>query len=242
MAAFTGQVAVVTGASSGIGKAIALNLAMEGAIVCLIGRSLPPLENVKKEVESVSERLIPCKADLEKDQDIRNLVTYLNQSFEGIDILVHSAGIISLGDIGTASVDDYDRQFRVNVRAPYFLTQALLPMIRARKGQVVFINSSLGLHAKAHLAGYSASKHALKAVADALRDEANDEGLRVISIYPGRTATRMQSEILRTEGIHQVPETLMKPEDVAKVVLDALRLDRRAEITDIQVRPARKWN
>ena len=240
MSFFKGQVAVVTGASSGIGRAIALNLALEGAVVCLIGRNPASLEALGRGAEKVKEWLIPCKADLENDQDILSLAARLRRAFDGMDILVHCAGMIAFGEIGVVSIDDFDRQYRVNVRAPYFLTQVLLPMIRARKGQVVFMNSSAGILAKAGAAGYSASKHALKAVADALRDEVKNEGLRVVSVYPGRTATRMQADISRAEGSLYFPETLMQPEDIAKVVLDALRLDRNAEITDITMRPALK--
>ena len=240
MSSHTGRIAVVTGAGSGIGKAIALKLAMDGVIVGMIDKSLSSLEAVSRDVEGIMNNLMPFRADLEKDQDIQILVTDLSRAFEGIDILVHSAGVISLGDIATASVDDLDLQYRINVRAPYVLTQALLPMLRARKGQVVFINSSSGLRARAGSAGYSASKHALKAVADALRDEVNPEGLRVVSVYPGRTATPMQSEIFKTTGVPYVPELLLQPEDVAQVILDALRSNRTAEITDIHVRPAIK--
>jgi NAD(P)-dependent dehydrogenase (short-subunit alcohol dehydrogenase family) len=240
MAFFKGQVAVVTGASRGIGKAIALDLALDGAIVCIVGRNLASLEAVGEEAGTVRDWLIPCRADLENDQDILSLAAGLKRAFDGLDVLVHCAGMVVLGEIDMASVDDFDRQYKVNVRAPYFLTQVLLPLVRARKGQVVFVNSSAGIRAKAGAAGYSASKHALKAVADALRDEVKKDGLRVISVYPGRTATRMQAEISRAEGILYFPESLMQPGDIAKVVLDALRLDRNAEITDITVRPAMK--
>lgn len=240
MAFFKGQVAVVTGASRGIGRAIALDLALEGAVVCVVGRNLASLEAVGKGAAMVKEWLIPCQADLENDQDILSLAASLKRAFDGLDMLVHCAGMIALGEIGKASIDDFDRQYRVNVRAPYFLTQVLLPLIRARKGQVVFVNSSAGILAKAGAAAYSASKHALKAVADALREEVKHEGLRVISVYPGRTATRMQAEVSGAEGVPYFPESLMQPEDIAKVVLDALRLDRNAEITDITVRPALK--
>ncbi len=240
MAFFKGQVAVVTGASSGIGRAIALDLALEGAVVCIVGRNLAALEAVGKGAPMVKEWLIPCRADLENDQDMLSLAASLRRAFDGLDILVHCAGMIALGEIGAVSIDDFDRQYRVNVRAPYFLTQVLLPMMRVRKGQVVFMNSSAGILAKAGAAGYSASKHALKAVADALRDEIKNEGLRVVSVYPGRTATRMQEEVSGAEGVLYFPESLMQPEDIARVVLDALRLDRNAEITDITVRPALK--
>jgi NADP-dependent 3-hydroxy acid dehydrogenase YdfG len=242
MSIFEGQIAVVTGAGSGIGKCIAWNLALEGAVVWLIDKNLASLELFKKEAEGAGDRLVPFYADLEKDQDIRNIGSSLSKVGNGIDILVHSAGVISIGEVDAASVEDFDRQYRINVRAPYYLTQVLLPLIRVRKGQLVFINSSSGLHSKAGTAAYAASKHALKAVADALREEVNREGLRVLSIYPGRTATPMQAKVFRMEGLPYVPENLLQPEDVARIVVDALRIDRTAEITDLNVRPAKKWD
>lgn len=237
---FEGRISVVTGASRGIGRAIALDLAREGSSVYVIGRNKESLEALGSGTEPVKEMINPCQADLENDLEIQSLASRLKRAFNGLDILVHCAGQIAFGDIGSASIDDFDRQYRINVRAPYLITQALLPMIQARKGQIVFVNSSAGILAKAGMAGYSASKHALKAVADALRDEVKEDGLRVISVYPGRTATLMQAEISKAERIRYVPESLMQPEDVAKVVLDALRLDRKAEITDISLRPALK--
>jgi NADP-dependent 3-hydroxy acid dehydrogenase YdfG len=130
-----------------------------------------------------------------------------------------------------------DRQYRINVRAPYMLTQALLPMLKSRRGQIVFINSSAGLNARANVSQYAATKHALKAVADSLREEINAEGLRVLSVYPGRTATPMQADVHTMEGRAYRPDRLMQPEDVAAVVINALSLPSSAEVTDIHVRP-----
>ena len=240
MSSLTGRIAIVTGAGSGIGKAVAFKLAKDGAVVGVVDKDLPSLEAVSKKAGGRGEMLLPFNVDLGNDPDVRRLVIELNQRFDGLDVLVHSAGVISLGDISTASIDEFDLQYRVNVRAAYLLTQALLPLIRTRRGQVVFINSSSGIRANAGTAGYSASKHALKAVADALRDEVNHEGIRVTCVYPGRTATPMQSEIFKNAGVPYVPEVLLQPEDVAEVVLDVLRLSRTAEVTDIHVRPAIK--
>ena len=236
------QVAAVTGASSGIGRAIALSLEASGATVCLIGRHRRSLEEVRNSVGGIRrrKRFIIYEADLENDQELRRLATRLSSDHDRLDVLVHSAGLILPGTMEMVRIEDFDRQFRVNVRAPYYLSQALLPALRAQRGQVVFINSSAGLQAKAGIAGYSASKHALKAVADALRDEVGGEGIRVLSVFPGRTNTRMQAEISGAEGFAPAPEGLMPPEDVAEVVLDVLKLNRKAEVTDIHIRPAEK--
>ncbi|MBW4502033.1 MAG: SDR family oxidoreductase [Scytonema hyalinum WJT4-NPBG1] len=236
MTVFKEQVAVVTGASSGIGKAIALGLAAQGAKLCLLGRKLDTLLAITKSVET-SPQVVSYQVDLTLDEDIQKLKSHLVEDFGQIDLLIHSAGIISLGEMKTAPVEDLDLQYRTNVRAPYALTQALLPMLIPRQGQIVFINSSAGLTAKAGAGQYAATKFALKAIADSLRAEVNALGLRVLSVYPGRTASPMQAAIYKMEGKAYNPERLLQPEDVAACVINALSLPRTAEVTNIQVRP-----
>lgn len=191
MVSFKDQIAVITGASSGIGKSIALGLAAEGAKLCLLGRKLETLETVAEIAQKTAPRVLYYQVDLTIDEDIHRLTDSLQGDFGYIDLLVHSAGVISLGLLESAPVEDFDWQYRTNVRAPYVLTQALLPMLRLRRGQIVFINSSAGLNASANVGQYAATKHALKAIADSLRQEINAEGLRVLSVYPGRTASPM---------------------------------------------------
>jgi len=234
---FESRIAVVTGASSGIGRAIALALAEHGATLCLVGRDLEKLEMVASIARTNAPQVRCVQADLTLDKDIRELVVQLERDFGGLDILIHSAGFISLSPIKAASLEDFDKHFQTNVRGPYALTQALLPMLRVRRGQIVFINSSAGLNARANVGQYAASKHALKAVADSLREEVNPDGVRVMSVYPGRTATPMQAAVHKMEDREYQPEHLMQPEDVATMLVSALSLPRSAEVTDIMVRP-----
>jgi NADP-dependent 3-hydroxy acid dehydrogenase YdfG len=240
MTLFTDQVAVVTGASSGIGKAIALGLGAQGARLCLVGRQLETLEAVAATAPTSPRRIECYRADLTQHNDIRELVRYLKRDFRYVDVLVHSAGVLSLNRLDSGSVKEFDWQYRTNVRAPYALTQALLPMLRVRQGQVVFINSSLGLNARANTGQYAATKHALKAIADSLRDEVNTDGLRVLSVFLGRTATPMQEAVHKMEGRPYHPERLMQPDDVAAVVIHALGVPRSVEVTDIHIRPLQK--
>lgn len=185
-------------------------------------------------------RVLCYQADLALDDDIQKVTVCLQQDCGGIDMLVHSAGVISLGWLEVTPVEDFDWHYRINVRAPYTLTQALLPMLKPRRGQIVFVNSSVGLNARANVGQYAATKHALKALADSLREEVNPAGLRVLSVYLGRTASPMQATVHQMEGKAYHPEHLMQPEDVASVVLNALSLPRSAEVTDISIRPLRK--
>ncbi len=233
---FSDQFAVITGASSGIGRAIALGLAAQGAKLCLVGRKLETLETVAQRIRNGT-----CyRADLTLDADISALTKHLQHEFGHIDLLVHSAGVISLGRLESAPVEELDWQYRTNVRAPYALTQALLPMLKLRRGQIVFINSSAGVSASANVGQYCATKFALRAIADSLRQEINADGVRVLSVYPGRTAGLMQELVHKMEGKAYHPERLMQPEDVAAMVIQALSLPRSAEVTEIFVRPMSK--
>ena len=232
-----GQIAVITGASSGVGKAIAVSLAKEGASLCLVGRKLATLEAVAESVRGSAPQVRNYQADLAVDADIQQLAVHLNRDMGHIDILVHSAGVISIGKLENAPIQDFDWQYRVNVRGPYLLTQTLLPLIKGCRGQIVFINSSQGLSAKGNVGPYAATKHALKAIADSLREEVNSEGVRVLSMFLGRTATPMQTAVCQMEGRAYHPELLLQPEDIAAMVINILTLPRTAEVTEISIRP-----
>lgn len=234
------QIAVITGASSGIGKAIALELAEQGVEICLVGRNLTTLKAVEESARLLSPSIKSYKADLTIDNDIDKLKTHLQQNIGHVDILIHSAGIFSMGMLEYTSVEDFDKQYKINVRAPYLLTQTLLPMIKSCHGQIVFINSSAGFRTKACLSQYSATKHALKAIADTLRHEVNDYGIRILSIYPGRTASPMQAIVHEMEGKVYHPEYFIQTDDVANVIISMLAMPRSVEITDVNIRPLKK--
>ena len=239
-ATFAGQRAVVTGASSGIGRSIALELGARGAAVWLVARRGPELERVADEIRRNGGSAQSCVADLSRDDELRRFALQLGAHGSGVDALVHCAGIHHLGPIAAAPLSELDDMYRVNVRAPYAITQLLLPQLRASRGQVVFVNSTLGLQARAHVGAYAATKHALRAVADSLREEVNAVGIRVVSVYVGRTATPGQEAIHTAEGRPYAPATLLQPSDVAEVVAQALAMPRTAEVTDIRVRPMQK--
>ncbi|MGH9894567.1 MAG: SDR family oxidoreductase [bacterium] len=235
-----GRVCVVTGASSGIGRAMVHHLAQEGATLCLVGRNPAALQDLVREVGQGGRPSASYKADLTVDTDIEDLRLQLERDWAGVDVLIHSAAVIALGSMEAASIEAFDRQYRTNLRGPYLLTQTLLPMLRRRRGQVVFMNSTVGLTAKGGSGSYSATKHGLKAVADSLRDEVNADGMRVLSVFLGRTATPMQSAIHEAEGKPYSPDRLIQPNDVAEIIVSVLALPRTAEVTDLWVRPAVK--
>ena len=238
MTALANQIAIVTGASSGIGRAIVLGLAAQGATLCLVGRKLDTLDVVAEEARKTARRVLGYRTDLTVDEDIQNLADALRRDVGAVDMLIHSAGAISLGSLEAESIENLDWQYRTNVRAPYALTRALLPMLKSRRGQIVFINSTAGLSARASQGQYAATKHALKAIADSLRDEVKADGLRVLSVFLGKIATPMQEYVHKKEGRAYHPKQLVQPEDVASVVIHALSLPRTAEVSDLTIGPS----
>jgi NADP-dependent 3-hydroxy acid dehydrogenase YdfG len=240
MSIFSGQVAVITGASRGIGQAIAQALTIAGATVCLIGRDLITLKQATAVLPTDSSKIFYYQADLLIDTEVQQLAEMLQQDHGRVDLLIHSAGVIALGNVATATIADFDWQYRVNVRAPYLLTQQLLPLIKAQQGQIVFINSSVCQNARAGISQYTATKQALKAIADCLRAEVNGDGVRVVSAYVGRTATPMQAAIHQATGQIYQPEIMLQPEDIAHTLLHTMSLSPTAEITDVNIRPFQK--
>jgi NAD(P)-dependent dehydrogenase (short-subunit alcohol dehydrogenase family) len=235
-----GRVAVVTGASGGIGRAIALALARRGARLCVVGRDPVALAETVAEIQPFSQ-VNDFRIDLTLAESVEPLLRHLESETGELDILIHCAGVIHQDPMEHARIEDMDSQYAANVRAPYIVTQRLLPLLTAARGQIVFINSSVGLTAKRPEIGqYSATKHALKAIADSLREEVNQKGIRVLTVYLGRTATPMQEALCRKEGKMFQPETLLQPEDVAAVVVQALMLPSTAEVTDVSIRPMQK--
>jgi short-subunit dehydrogenase len=237
MAMLLNLTAVVTGASSGIGRAIAISLAREGASLCLLGRNEQRLRMTTKLASHGSSKIRTYCADFSSDQDLSRITLQLKQELKRLHILVHAAGNIILGDMSASAVEDFDRQYAVNLRAPYALTHSLLRQLTMCQGQVVFINSSMGLHTKAQISQYAATKHGLKAMADTLRHEVNAEGVRVLNVFAGKTASAMQEKLYHNAKRPYDPKSLLQPEDIASMVISALTLPRTAEVTDIHIRP-----
>ena len=237
MRSLEGAVAVVTGGSEGIGRAIAGQLAEAGVNLWLIARRTGPLETAAAEVSQTGAVARALPADLSVEAELHAAAEQVLAAGP-VDLLVHAAGLIRIGHLADAAIADFDRQWAINVRAPYLLTQQLLPSIRERRGQIVFVNSNAGLHASSGVSQYAATKYALRGMADALRAEVNPGGVRVLSVFPGRTATPMQADLHRQEGKPYHPERLMQPADVASAVVSALRLPATAELTEVRMRPA----
>ena len=223
---------LITGAGSGIGAAVARRLSERGDELVLLVR------NEKRGVELTSR--FPGSralvADLADPAGVGGAIREQGLP-ERVDSVVHAAGVVELDEVAEMQADVWSHTMNVNLLSPAELTRAVLPELRAARGQVVFVNSGSGLRANPGWAAYAASKHGLRALADALRAEEAPNGVRVTSVYPGRVATPMQEKVHRQEGKEYDPSNWIDPESVATAILTAMDLPRDAELTDLTVRP-----
>lgn len=238
MTLLSGQTILVTGASGGVGEAIARRLGGQGATVCLSGRNRERLEAVASHLPKDRARCYP--ADLTVESEVQSAVKGILEQNQRLDAVIHCAAIIVMQPIATASVRDFESQFQTNVIGPFRLTQLLLAALIASRGQIFFINSSAGQQAGAGVSQYAATKHALKAMADSLRAECNAAGVRVCSLFLGSTATPMQAAVRAQQERAYDPARLIQPADVAEIVAAVLALPRTAEVTDLVIRPTEK--
>jgi short-subunit dehydrogenase len=221
---------LLTGAGSGIGAALAQRLLERGDELVLLARSASRAEELQSEL-ALARVLV---ADLADATSIEALADRLPGS---LDSVVHAAGVVDLGAVGDLSTQVWQEQVAVNLVAPAVLTRLVLPALRAAAGTVVFVNSGAGLTAHPEWSAYAATKHGLRALADSLRAEEAAHGVRVTSVYPGRTATPMQQKVHAQEGKEYEPGDWIDPGTVADAILHVLDLPRDATLTDLTLRP-----
>ena len=233
---FKGQIVVITGVTGGIGRVLAQACIERGATVIGIVKDVETVRALP-ELNGFSEKqLIVLTADLANRRDLENVAQSIRERVGHIDVLIHNAALFQKDVIAESKLEDFERLMSVNVFAPYSLTQSMLPLLVERKGQVVFINSSVGRQSRGGVSQYAASKHALRAIADSLREEVNHHGVRVFSIYLGRVATPMQEQVTAMEHREYEPSRLIQPIEVAETIIHSLQLPLSAEITDLFLR------
>lgn len=239
--AFSERVAVVTGASGAIGRAISCALAENGLAMGLLGRDAARLADTASQARRVGAReTFAVTFDFSVPESRADLVADMDERLGGVDILIHSSGAYSRAPTENAPIKDFDVLYATNLRGPYELIQCFLPMLRRRQGDIVLINSTQGLVAGAQVGQYAATQHALRAVADSLREEVNGDGVRVALLHAGSTATPLQSKIRASIGRPYTPEKLLQPRDIASMVVATLRLPHTAEVTSLTIRPTWK--
>jgi NAD(P)-dependent dehydrogenase (short-subunit alcohol dehydrogenase family) len=210
---------LVTGASRGIGRSLVALLAPSHEVIA-VGRSAASLAGVPG---------TPLVLDLADPS------SWTVPSFDRLDGVVHCAGTVHPGRVSDVGVDAWTEQFAVNVVAPAALTRLLLPALRAARGAVVFVNSGSGQRARAGMTSYGASKFALRALADGLREE--EPLLRVTTVYPGPTATGMQRAVQEYAGRPFEPDRYLQPATVAGVIAQVLATPPDGVIPEVTVRP-----
>ncbi|WP_372727353.1 SDR family oxidoreductase [Nocardioides sp.] len=223
---------LVTGAGSGMGAVLARELLGRGDAVVLLARSAARAEELRAQYAGATTLVANLADPVGVERALAGAALP-----QRLDSLLHVAGVVDLAPVAELDLTDWQRQLDVNLTSPALLTRTLLPALRAARGLVVFVNSGAGLTAHPTWSGYAASKFGLRALADALRGEEGDAGVRVTTVYPGRTATPMQEKVHAQEGKEYDPSQWITPESVASTVLHVLDLPRDATIPDVTVRP-----
>ncbi len=228
-----GQVALVTGASRGIGRGIALALADAGAQVALAAHSSDRLCSVEREIRDRGGKATGLPVDLAEEPQIESLFGRLTETYGRLDILVNNAGIGLFGALSDFSAGDFDRLVAVNLKAVFLCCrQAMRLMIPRRAGYIINISSVVGFKGYPNQSIYTATKHGVMGITKSLAVEAQPYGIRVSAVLPGGVDTDMRAlgrpDLKRSE--------LLQPEDIAQTVLFLLSLSPRAAIDQIYVR------
>ncbi len=198
---FEGKVALVTGASSGIGKATAVGFAREGAKVALVARRGEVLEEIVGGIEAEGGVARAVAADVTGEEDCRQAVESVATTWGGLDILVHAAGIIGFGTIENTSLEAWQEMFDINVVSVFRLTQLALPHLISRKGNVVIVSSVTGTRSFPGVLAYCASKSAVDQLARCAALELAEKGVRVNAVNPGVVLTNLH----RGAGMEEEP-------------------------------------
>jgi 3-oxoacyl-[acyl-carrier protein] reductase len=230
-----GKVAIVTGAGRGIGKAVSLSLAQAGCRVVLAARTRQQIEAVQEEIRAKGGHALAVPTDLTLDDDIERLVETSQTNCGMVDILINNAGWGKRAPVASANVTDWDRTFRLNLRAPMMLAKALLPnMIARREGAVINIGSVSGKSGEANGAAYSASKFGLIGFTQSLYEEVREHGIKVAVILPGFVDTPLippNRQLDRTK--------MIQADDIAQTVIFVLTSPATCCPVEITVRPQR---
>ncbi|HVF01828.1 MAG TPA: SDR family NAD(P)-dependent oxidoreductase [Rubrobacteraceae bacterium] len=193
-----GKVALVTGASSGIGEAAARSLAQRGAAVTLVARNEERLGFIVREISAAGGQALAVKTDVTDKNSVRDTVERTVEQFGTLDVLVNNAGLGLSGRVAELRSEDLRYVFEVNMLGPLNCVQAALPHMR-RGGRIINVSSVVGKRAIPKVGGYCATKFALNALSDSLRVEVADRGITVTSVYPGTTRTAFRENSRRTK-------------------------------------------
>jgi NAD(P)-dependent dehydrogenase (short-subunit alcohol dehydrogenase family) len=224
---------LVTGAGSGIGAALVGALHARGDALVLLARSGERADDLAATYPGATTLV----ADLADPPGLERALAEADLP-DSLDSVVHVAGAVDLAPLAELDLADWQRQLDVNLTAPALVTRAALPALRAARGLVLFVNSGAGLAAHPDWSAYAASKFGLRALADTLRGEEKPHGVRVTTVFPGRTATPMQEKVHLQEGRDYDASAWIDPRTVAATILHVLDLPRDATVPEVSVHPA----
>jgi NADP-dependent 3-hydroxy acid dehydrogenase YdfG len=222
------KTAVVGGATGGIGVAVVGALVAAGYQVFALGRALEKLAELE------DDAVVPCVVDLVGLDSLSEPLSGLGR----LDVLVHCAGVSEVASVEDTPRALWDETFAVNVSGPAALTRALLPALRSARGRIVFVNAAPGLRAVRNWSAYTASKAALRELADSLREEERAHGLRVTSIYPGGVRTELLRKVREQLGVPYDAAVTVSPATLASLVVGVLAFPDDAEIMEVSLRAA----
>jgi NADP-dependent 3-hydroxy acid dehydrogenase YdfG len=231
MNSLNGHVAIVTGGSKGIGRAVGRALALEGATVILAARSEGNLDRTVDELGGEGLAVKRFAADVSSPEQVQRLMDSTIRAHGRVDILVNNAGIGVFKPVGELSLEEFDTMWSVNMRGAFIATSAVLPhMVNQKAGNIVFISSLAGKNSNKGGAGYCATKWAMRGFASSLMLEVREHNIRVCTIFPGSVDTAFSA--VGKKGDH-----ITQPEDVASAVVFAVTAPTRAMFSEIDVRP-----
>jgi 3-oxoacyl-[acyl-carrier protein] reductase len=220
-----GRIALVTGASSGLGRATAIALSRAGADVAIVARSEEELDSVRGEITKIGRRALALPVDLASVDDTTEAVRQSVEELGRVDVLVNAAGTDTPGTVEALDIEGWDRTLAVNLRAPFLLSKAAFPHMReAGGGTIINISSVAGKKGWANASAYCASKFGLTGFTEALADEGKEHGIRAIVLYPGAMGTNwgaFSPEERQEEGEpNEAPPTrVLPPERVADLIV-----------------------
>ncbi|HCW8237548.1 TPA: SDR family oxidoreductase [Staphylococcus aureus] len=230
MTVLTDKIAVVTGAGSGIGEAIATLLHEEGAKVVLAGRNKDKLQNVANQLAQDSVKVVPT--DVTKKEEVYELIKMAQQTFGGLDIVINSAGQMLSSKITDYQVDEWDSMIDVNIKGTLYTAKAALPtMLEQSSGHLINIASISGFEVTKSSTIYSATKAAVHTITQGLEKELAKTGVKVTSISPGMVDTAI------TATYNPTDRKKLEPQDIAEAVLYALTQPKHVNVNEITVRP-----
>lgn len=229
------QVAMITGGSRGIGRAIALRLAELGAAVAICGRDVEKLRETANALQALSQKAFWQKTDVTRPDEVRRFVSETEAKLGAIAILVNNAGIGLFGPAHEKSEDDWDRVMSTNLKSAFLVSQAVVPsMIRQRAGDIINISSLAGRNTFAGGGLYCASKWGLQGLSGCMAEDLRDYGIRVSVICPGSVATEFSGRGAKDSS------KALQPEDVAHAVEAIVTQRPGSFLSEIHVRPLRK--